>query len=86
MENSWYSSTFLYQLVSVVIDIMKDFYPYLMDKKQLLKNNKNRRREFFKNFIYWRKKLEEILSFSKNKIVSGEQAFCYMILSVFLLN
>ncbi len=67
---------FLYQLVSVVIDIMKDFYPYLMDKKAIIeKIIKTEEENFLKTLSTGEKKLEEILSFSKNKIVSGEQAF-----------
>ena len=55
---------------------MKDFYPYLMDKKAIIeKIIKTEEENFLKTLSTGEKKLEEILSFSKNKIVSGEQAF-----------
>ncbi len=65
--------TFLYKLVETVIDIMKDFYPYLVEKKELIidviKNEENR---FVRTLAKGYESLEEIIL--NEKRVSGKKA------------
>lgn len=65
---------FLYKLVDVVCDNMKCFYPYLEDKKDMVKKMiKNEEEKFIKTLNSG----EEILSdlIKNTKVLSGENAF-----------
>ncbi len=67
---------FMADLVSVVIDIMHSSYPYLVDKEDMVKNKITIEEELFsKTLVNGEKKLEEIFENSKNKVISGEDAF-----------
>ncbi len=65
---------FLAQLVDVVIEIMKDFYPYLIDKKDFIKNQiTNEERKFLDKLVDGEKILNEL--YEKNHELTGEDAF-----------
>ena len=65
---------FLYKLVDSVVDVMKDFYPYLVEKKdQIKKIIKNEEERFIKTLISGENILNSYIKDSKE--LSGEQAF-----------
>ena len=67
---------FLYQMVSIVIDNMKDFYSYLVDKQAIIeKIIKTEEENFLKTLATGEKKLNDIMSNSKEKVISGASAF-----------
>lgn len=67
---------FLYQMVSIVIDNMKDFYSYLVDKQAIIKKIiKTEEENFLKTLATGEKKLNDIMSNSKEKVISGTSAF-----------
>lgn len=67
---------FLTDLVDVVIDIMKDFYPYIVAKKKIIKKiivaEENK---FLETLLSGEKKLLEIVKNTEGKVISGQDAF-----------
>lgn len=65
---------FLAQLVDTVIEIMQDFYPYLLQKKDYIKDLITKEEiKFNQTLKDGEKKLEEL--YVKKKAISGEDAF-----------
>ncbi|MCI5745237.1 MAG: alanine--tRNA ligase [Erysipelotrichaceae bacterium] len=65
---------FLALLVDEVINIMKDFYPYLLEKAQYIKNLITiEERKFLEKLIDGEKILNDL--YNKNHCISGEDAF-----------
>lgn len=67
---------FLHKMVSVVVDNMKDYYDYLVEKKSIIeKIIKIEEDAFFKTLEAGEKKLQDIISKTKGNRISGEDAF-----------
>ena len=67
---------FLYELVDVVCENMKDFYPYLMDKKDFVKKLILKEEEsFIQTLANGEKLLAEEISKAKDNTLSGEVIF-----------
>ena len=67
---------FLYELVDVVCENMKDFYPYLMDKKEFVKKLILKEEEsFLTTLSNGEKLLADELKKAENGILSGEVIF-----------
>ena len=67
---------FLYELVDVVCENMKDFYPYLMDKKDFVKKLILKEEEsFIQTLANGEKLLAEEISKAKDGTLSGEVIF-----------
>jgi len=70
------SHTFMSSLVDVVVDIYKEIYPDLEKNRSMIKDLITKEEELFqKTLLQGEKRLEEIFSNSKKKIISGEEAF-----------
>ena len=68
--------TFMASLVDVVVDIYKEIYPELEQNRNMVKELITKEEELFqKTLLQGEKRLEEIFQNSKNKIISGEDAF-----------
>ena len=67
---------FLYKMVSIVIDNMKDFYGYLVEKQALIeKIIKTEEENFLRTLSTGEKKLADIIESSTDKVISGADAF-----------
>ena len=67
---------FMYKIVSEVIDVMKEAYPYLTEKRPEIEAKVlEEEKLFLKTLESGEKKLKEIIKNSKTGIVSGEDAF-----------
>ncbi len=67
---------FMKELVDVVIKIMDPFYPYLHEKKDIVKQVIEAEEEkFLQTLASGEKKLEQIIQNSKNNTISGSDAF-----------
>lgn len=66
---------FMAQLVDVVVDIMKGFYPYLVDKASQVKEVITREEEKFLSTISNGEKKFEAIAQNASKQISGEDAF-----------
>ena len=67
---------FLYQVVSVVVDNMKSFYSYLVEKQPIIeKIVKTEEENFLRTLESGEKKLQEIISKSNDGMISGKDAF-----------
>jgi len=67
---------FLYKLVDVVSNYMSNFYPYLLDKKEMVsKIVKNEEIKFLQTLETGEKKLIDYMNSQENKIISKEFAF-----------
>lgn len=67
---------FLYQLVAVVVDNMKSFYSYLIEKQSIIeKIIQTEEENFLKTLSTGEKKLNEIMRIAKNNTISGNDAF-----------
>ena len=67
---------FVYKLVNSVIDIMKDVYPYLVEKQVIVKTRIMQEEELFgKTLIQGEKKLNELMDESLDNKISGSDAF-----------
>ena len=67
---------FLYELVDVVCENMKDFYPYLMDKKEFVKKLILKEEEsFLSTLANGEKLLADEIEKAKNGLLSGEVIF-----------
>lgn len=65
---------FLYQLVDSVVDIMKDFYPYLVDKKEIIKKLIiDEENKFLKTLKSGETLLNSLIE--KNHDITGKDAF-----------
>ncbi len=65
---------FLYNLVDVVTEVMKDFYPYLLDKKEFVKKIiKTEEEKFIKTLANGENKLHSIIEATKS--LSAEDMF-----------
>ena len=68
--------TFMASLVDVVIDTYNEIYSELEKNRNMIKELIKKEEEIFqKTLLQGEKKLEEIFENSKNKIISGEDAF-----------
>ncbi len=67
---------FLYKIVSDVIDVMKDAYPYLVNKRAEVEVTiLEEERLFLKTLDAGERRLKEIVSHSNDSTISGEDAF-----------
>ena len=67
---------FLYQIVSVVVNNMKSFYNYLIEKQPIIeKIVKTEEENFLRTLESGEKKLQEIITKSANCTISGNDAF-----------
>ena len=67
---------FLYRLVGVVATIFEDYYPFLREKEELVARIiKSDEERFQKTLASGLKMFEEVKETSKDKIITGEQAF-----------
>jgi len=67
---------FLYKIVSDVIDVMKDAYPYLVKKRAEVEVTiLEEERLFLKTLDAGERRLKEIVSHSNDSTISGEDAF-----------
>lgn len=70
------NAPFMKDLVPVVVDIMKFHYPYLVDKMDMIMGKVDAEEKLFsKTLLNGEKKLQEIFNSSKDKTISGEDAF-----------
>ncbi|MCM1514504.1 MAG: alanine--tRNA ligase [Anaeroplasma bactoclasticum] len=67
---------FLYQLVAVVVDNMKSFYSYLIEKQSIIeKIIQTEEENFLKTLSTGEKKLNELMKIAENNMISGNDAF-----------
>lgn len=67
---------FLTDLVTVVIKLMKDFYPGLEEKEKIIKKIiKSEEIKFLETLTSGEQKFNELIKKSKNKIITGKDAF-----------
>ncbi len=67
---------FLYKMVDIVVDKFNDFYPYLNDKKEIVKKIiKIEEESFLKTLENGEKKLLDILENNNTDTISGKDAF-----------
>jgi alanyl-tRNA synthetase len=70
------TSSFMYQLVATVSDIMKDYYEYLPAKVDYVSDLVRKEEEaFHKTLSHGEKLLTEMISKNTNGVLSGEEAF-----------
>ncbi len=75
-KNLGIDRAFMYELVPVVADIMKDYYPYVCDKIELVqKVIKSEEERFRQTLADGEKILTELMAKTENKIISGKDAF-----------
>ncbi|MBQ6559317.1 MAG: alanine--tRNA ligase [Erysipelotrichaceae bacterium] len=75
-RNIGITKPFLYEIVDVVCENMKDFYPYLMDKKEFVRKLILKEEEsFLTTLANGQKLLEEELKNASNGILAGEVIF-----------
>ncbi len=68
--------SFMASLVDIVVDNYREIYPSLEKNRQMVKKLITKEEELFqKTLLQGEKRLEEIFENSKNKVVSGEDAF-----------
>lgn len=67
---------FMYQLVPVVYEIMKDFYPYIGEKVEYIQKLVKAEEERFQTTLSDGERLmSEVIASTKDKVISGETAF-----------
>ena len=70
------SGAFLYKMVDVVVNNMKNFYPYLLEKQALVeKIIKIEEDNFLKTLESGEKRLHDIIENTESDIISGKDAF-----------
>lgn len=75
-KNLGIDRAFMYELVPVVADIMKDYYPYVCDKVELVqKVIKSEEDRFRQTLADGEKILTDLMAKSENKTISGKDAF-----------
>ncbi|MEA5017747.1 MAG: alanine--tRNA ligase [Erysipelotrichaceae bacterium] len=69
-------NAFMYKLVPIVADIMKDFYPYILDKVDYVANLvKAEEERFHQTLSSGEKLLKEVIDASQSNVLSGEVVF-----------
>ena len=67
---------FMYKLVSDVVDVMKDAYPYLVEKRPIVEALVlEEEKLFLKTLESGERKLKELIENSSSSVLSGEDAF-----------
>ena len=67
---------FMYKLVDTVVDIMKEFYPNLVEKASFVKEVIIKEEQLFqKTLLSGEKRLKELMDNSSSKEISGEEIF-----------
>ena len=67
---------FMYKIVSDVVDVMKNAYPYLVEKRPFVEATVlEEEKLFLKTLESGEKRLKELVDRSKDKTISGEDAF-----------
>lgn len=75
-KNLGIDCAFMYELVPVVADIMKDYYPYVCDKVELVqKVIKSEEDRFRQTLADGEKILTELMTKSETKTINGKDAF-----------
>ena len=75
-KNLGIDRAFMYELVPVVADIMKDYYPYVCDKVELVqKVIKSEEDRFRQTLADGEKILTELMTKSETKTINGKDAF-----------
>lgn len=75
-KNLGIDRAFMYELVPVVADIMKDYYPYVCDKVELVqKVIKSEEDRFRQTLADGEKILTELMAKSETKTINGKDAF-----------
>ena len=75
-KNISITEPFMYKLVSTVIEIMNDAYPYLKDKKISVETQiLDEEQLFLKTLNAGERRLEKLIENSKDKTISGEDVF-----------
>lgn len=75
-KNLGIDRAFMYELVPVVADIMKDYYPYVCDKVELVqKVIKSEEDRFRQTLADGEKILTDLMAKSENKTINGKDAF-----------
>lgn len=75
-KNLGINRAFMYELVPVVADIMKDYYPYVCEKIELVqKVIKSEEDRFRQTLADGEKILAELMAKSEKKIIKGKDAF-----------
>ena len=75
-KNLGIDRAFMYELVPVVADIMKDYYPYVCDKVELVqKVIKSEEDRFRQTLTDGEKILTELMAKSETKTINGKDAF-----------
>ncbi|MBR5369790.1 MAG: alanine--tRNA ligase [Bacilli bacterium] len=71
-----FNEPFLYKIVSDVVDVMKDAYPYLVEKRPLVEALVlEEEKLFLKTLEAGEKRLKELVEESEDGSISGEEAF-----------
>ena len=71
-----FTEPFLYKIVSDVVDVMKEAYPYLLEKRALVETLVlEEEKLFLKTLEAGEKRLKELVEESKDEYISGEEAF-----------
>ena len=75
-KNIGIDKPFLYTLVDVVVDNMKEFYDYLPEKAEFVKEAiKKEEVAFHKTLSQGEKKIKDVIAHSENKVIDGPTAF-----------
>lgn len=75
-KNIGIDKPFLYTLVDVVVDNMKEFYDYLPEKAEFVKEAvKKEEVAFHKTLSQGEKKIKDVIAHSDNKVIDGSTAF-----------
>ena len=75
-KNIGMSTPFMYKIVSDVVDVMKEAYPYLIEKRPFIETAVlEEEKLFLKTLEAGEKRLKEIVENSENGIITGEDAF-----------
>ena len=75
-KNIGMATPFMYKIVSDVIDVMKEAYPYLIERRPYIETAVlEEEKLFLKTLEAGERRLKEIIENSKEGIISGEDAF-----------
>ena len=70
------NNEFMYKLVSDVVDIMKEAYPYLVERRPVIETLVlNEEKLFLKTLDAGERRLKEVIKNAKDNTISGEEAF-----------
>lgn len=71
-----FTEPFMYKLISDVVDVMKEAYPYLIDKRPYIETLvMEEEKLFFKTLEAGEKRLKELVKHSEDGVISGADAF-----------